>query len=172
MIRRALEQDVAAIGNTYTELLRHEEEHGSSSNWRLGVYPTETTAAEAVSQGTMFVLEEEGEICASMVLNQNQAAEYASIPWEYEAEPEEVLVLHTLCIPPSKAGRGYGKQMAAYAKKFALDMGCTVMRIDTFSGNEPAKGLYQKNGFRIAGYAQVLHEGVIEEELVYLECRL
>ena len=107
-----------------------------------------------------------------MVLNQNQAAEYASIPWEYEAEPEEVLVLHTLCIPPSKAGRGYGKQMAAYAKKFALDMGCTVMRIDTFSGNEPAKGLYQKNGFRIAGYAQVLHEGVIEEELVYLECRL
>ena len=36
MIRRALEQDVAAIGNTYTELLRHEEEHGSSSNWRLG----------------------------------------------------------------------------------------------------------------------------------------
>ncbi len=172
MIRKADVKDIAEIGKTYTELLLHEAEQGGYSNWRLGVYPTEKTAEDAVARGTMFVLEEEGEICASMVLNQSQAAEYASIPWEYEAEPEEVLVIHTLCIPPSKAGRGYGKQMAAYAKKYALDMGLKVMRIDTFSGNEPAKGLYQKNGFRIAGYAHVLHEGVIEEELVYLECRM
>lgn len=172
MIRKAAEQDIAFIGKTYTELLRYEEEHGGYSNWRLGVYPTDRSAEAGVSEGTMYVLEEQGEICASMILNQNQAEEYVSIPWEYAAEEGEVLVIHTLCIPPSRSGHGYGTQMVAFAKRIAKEMGCKVIRIDTFSGNEPAKSLYQKHGFRIAGYAHVLHEGVIDEELVYLECRL
>lgn len=59
--------------------------------------------------------------------------------------------------------------MVDYAKDFARELGCKAMRIDTYAHNEPAKSLYQKNGFRIAGYHESLLEGLIKEELVFLE---
>ena len=80
-----------------------------------------------------------------------------------------MLVVHTLCIPPAKAGKGYGSQMVRYAKERAKAEGCSVVRIDTYAYNEPAKALYQNHGFRIAGYADSLLEGVIPEKMVYLE---
>lgn len=56
-----------------------------------------------------------------------------------------------------------------YAKERAIAEGCSVVRIDTYAYNEPAKALYQNHGFRIAGYADSLLEGVIPEKMVYLE---
>ena len=37
MIRKAVKADIAAIADTYTELLTYEQQHGSHSNWVLGV---------------------------------------------------------------------------------------------------------------------------------------
>ena len=172
MIRKAEKADIAAIADTYTELLTYEQQHGSHSNWVLGVYPTIAVPEQKVPEGSMYVLEEDGEICASMVLNHEQAEEYSHIDWHYPGENEEVLVIHTLCVPPRKAGRGYGRRMVEFAKTIAAETLCRALRIDTYIHNEPAKRLYQKNGFRIAGSARTLHQGVIEEELVYLECKV
>ena len=77
MIRQAEEKDIPAIAETYTALLTWEKEHGGQSNWVLDVYPTAAVPGEKVPRGEMFVLEEDGEICASMVLNQEQLPEYA-----------------------------------------------------------------------------------------------
>jgi len=172
MIRKATCGDIEAIAKSYDELLAYEAAHGGASNWQPGVYPTADVPRAAVPLGTMYVLEEDGELCASMVLNQDQLPEYADIPWEYEAGSEAVLVIHTLCIPPSMARRGCGRKMVAFAKEKAREMGCAVVRIDTYAHNEPAKALYRKCGFRIAGYARLLFQGLIPEELVFLEYRL
>ena len=169
MIRKAEMSDIAAIADTYTELLTYEQQNGGHSNWRLGVYPTIAVPEAKVPTGTMYVLEENGEICASMVLNHDQAEEYAGIGWQYPGEDDQVLVIHTLCIPPQKAGHGYGRQMVEYAQKYAKEYGCTTVRIDTYAHNEPAKRLYLKNGFRISGYGRILLQGLIDEEQVYLE---
>ena len=83
-----------------------------------------------------------------------------------------MLVIHTLCNPPQKAGHGCGRQMVEYAKRYAAEVGCTTIRIDTYADNEPTKRLYLKNGFRLAGYGQILLQGLIEEEQVYLECEV
>lgn len=172
MIRKARETDVTAIADTYTSLLTYESGHGSHSNWKLDVYPTIAVPEANVSTGTMYVREEKGEICASMVLNHDQAEEYAEIKWKYHGVGERVLVIHTLCIPPQKSGHGYGRQMVEYAKNYAIENGCTTIRIDTYAHNEPAKKLYLKNGFRIAGYGHIFLQGLIEEEQVYLECEV
>lgn len=169
MIRRAIHRDIAEIAKTYEALFEYEKKAGRSSNWQAGVYPTVHVPERGVSEGTMYVLEEHGNICASMVLNHEQAEEYSLVEWFYPAEEDKVLVIHTLCIPPQKAGRGYGTQMISYAKSFAEKTGCTVIRIDTYAYNEPAKKLYLKNGFRIAGYGSILLQGLIQEEQVYLE---
>ena len=169
MIRQATKADIDAIAQTYEDLLTFEERNGTKSNWKLGLYPTKSVAIQRVGLGEMYVLEEDGQISASMALNREQAEEYAGIDWKYYAPPESVLVIHTLCIPPQRAGHGYGKQMIAYAKTFAAEIGCKVIRIDTWAHNEPAKRLYLKNGFRIAGYGPILLQRLIPEEQVYLE---
>lgn len=170
MIRLAGRQDLDAVAQSYTELLRHEQIHGSTTNWVADVYPTRAWAEQCLDD--LFVMEDSGEILASVILNHAQAENYREIPWEYPAEPHEVMVTHTLCVPPKQAGRGIGTDMVRFALEYAGQQGCRVMRLDTWVGNEPAKGLYSKLGFRYAGKQKVLHQGLIDEELVYFEKRL
>ena len=104
-----------------------------------------------------------------MILNSHQPAEYYDIPWVYDASDEEVMVIHTLCVPPSMSGRGLGTLMVGFATGFALGAGKRVMRLDTNIQNLPAQRLYQKLGYRLAGSHHSLHEGVLDTTLVYLE---
>ena len=173
MFRPATASDLDTIERHYTELLTHETETGrSTTNWALGVYSTRETAAKAQAEGALYVLEEAGETVASVILNQHQDEFYAEINWQYSAPPEQVLVIHTLCIPPCHAGRGLGRQMVQYAKQHAAAMGCSVIRLDTWAGNTPAARLYQTNGFFLCGRAEVLFQGRIPEELIFLEYQI
>ena len=173
MFRPATASDLDTIERHYTELLTHETETGrSTTNWSLGVYPTRQTAADALSCDTLWVLEREGAVVASVILNHRQDDFYTRIDWQYPAQPEQVLVIHTLCIPPCHAGRGLGRQMVQYAKQHAAAMGCTVIRLDTWAGNTPAARLYQTNGFSLCGRAEVLFQGRIPEELIFLEYQI
>jgi ribosomal protein S18 acetylase RimI-like enzyme len=83
-----------------------------------------------------------------------------------------VLVVHTLCVPPSKTGRGYAKQLLAFAKELALEMGCKVIRMDTHVANVPAQGLYKKMGYSICGSGEVLLNGQIPQMFYFLEMQL
>lgn len=174
MIQLAQPRDLDGVDATYTELLLHEQETGvSTTNWALNVYPTRSFAQAAQEAGTLYVLRDGDQIAASMILNHEQAEDYQKIPWLYPAEPEEVLVIHTLCIPPSQARKGIGRRMVQFALEKAKEMGCRVIRLDTWNGNQPAAKLYgEAFGFRFAGRAQVLHQGLIPEELIFFEKEL
>ena len=51
----------------------------------------------------------------------------------------------------------------------ARSQGCTVIRLDTYEGNEPAKAFYPKLGYRYAGATEFFFEGFIRENLVCFE---
>ncbi len=172
MIRPATEKDISAIARSYEALFDREDALGSTTNWARGIYPTVKVPMEKVPRGEMYILEEEGLLRASMVLNGEQAPEYRVIPWQYPAEDSEVLVIHTLCVPPAHTGHGYGAQMVRFAIEHASKHGCRAVRIDTWTHNEAAKGFYTKLGFRLAGTHQALHQGLIAGELAYLEYRI
>lgn len=172
MIRKATEKDIDEVAKGYEELFDYEDKNGSTTNWVRGVYPTRETAKKGVDAGTLYVLEENGKICAHMVLNDDQPPHYDDIAWEYPAERNEVRVIHTLCVLPSMKGHGYATQMVRFALEKAKAEGCKAMRIDTEIGNIPAQTLYKKAGFRLAGEKTVLHEGVLKRTLVFLEYKL
>lgn len=167
MIRKAIETDIESVEQSYLQLLDHEALHGSHTNWMRDVYPTRATAEGALSAGTLFVLEEDGQVRGSMILNQTQLPEYAGIDWAYPAQ--QVLVIHTLCIPPAQAGRGYGRAMVRFALEEAARQGCQALRLDTYAGNAPAAGLYRGLGFRYAGRAECDFQGLITEPLIFFE---
>ena len=131
MIRKATAADIDSVEQSYLQLLDHEALHGGHTNWVRDVYPTRATAEGALSEGTLFVLEEDGAVRGSMILNQTQLPEYAGIDWAYPAQ--QVLVIHTLCIPPAQAGRGYGRAMVRFALEEAARQGCQALRLDTSS---------------------------------------
>ena len=172
MIRNAQPNDINAIEALYNEHFTHEETVKNYSNWQRGIYPIRATAEKTVALGTMYVLEENNEIRAAVILNDVQGHFYREIPWQFPAADNEVLVIHTLCVSPSHYGKGCAGKIIDFAKDLAKANGRKVIRMDTYSGNEPAKNLYQKHGFRIAGYIDTLLEGVIAEEFAMLEIEL
>lgn len=106
MTRLATEEDLPQIASIYEEILSQEEATQSYTNWIRGVYPTIETARNALQQGWLYVIEQEGAICATAILNHVQLPEYQEIDWAYPGEGEQIFVIHTLCVPPSRSGQG------------------------------------------------------------------
>ena len=167
MIRPAVQNDIPSVAETYEELHAYEQQHGTSSNWLPGIYPVRQTAEEALKAGTLYVLEDGGSICASMIVNEEQPPEYAGIKWICTAG--RALVLHTLCVPPSKAHHGYDSQMMRFADDFARTHGFASIRLDTWTGNKAAAALYKKSGYVCTGSAHALVHNLISEEQLFFE---
>ena len=157
-IRKATKADLDAVENSYRELLQNIRPEENYSGWILDVYPNRKWAEENLED--LWVLMEGETLGASMILNHNQPEDYKST------------VIHTLCVPPSQAGKGYGKTMVRFAIDESRRQGMTAMRLDTAKGNKPATKLYTGCGFVIRGARQVLHQGVIPEELIFFELGL
>ena len=169
MIRMASKNEIAAAAQIYDELFRYEAEHGSTTNWKRGIYPIRDTAAKAYAENSLYVLEIGDKICGSMILNHLQPVEYECIKWQYKANASKVLVIHTLCILPAHFGKGYGKQMIAFAVQKAEEIQCKTVRLDTWAENKPAASMYQGMGFRLAGSGTMNLHDMIQENQIYFE---
>ena len=130
-VRKAQHQDIDAVDEAYTELLLHERKHGAYTVWQLGVYPTQETAEKGFADDSLYVAVVEGEICGSIIINQCQPEEYKTVNWAVPARSEEVLVIHLLCVRPSRSGLGVGRALVQYAIASAETLGCRAVRLDT-----------------------------------------
>ena len=169
MIRKALESDIPAVAAIYDKLHTEEEAGRATIGWIRGVYPTEDTARQALSRGDLFVQEDGGAIVGAAIINQTQVDAYYGGPWQYAAEDNKVMVLHTLVIDPDAAGRGFGKQFVAFYEDYAIQNGCKVLRMDTNSRNFRARAMYAKLGYREAGIVPCVFNGIAGVGLVLLE---
>ena len=99
-IRKAMAKDIDMVAEIYDRILNNEEKTGKAyTNWKKGLYPTKNDALAALDAGTLYVGEAEGKVLACVNLNHIQPPEYSKINWSNDAEGNEVLVIHTLCIP-------------------------------------------------------------------------
>ena len=80
MIRPARDADLDPIARIYDEILDLEDARPVSyTNWQRGRYPTRDTARQALEEGTLWVLEEEGAVCGCVNLNGIQLPEYSLV---------------------------------------------------------------------------------------------
>lgn len=172
MIRLANFADVDAIEKIYDEMHTAQEQGVLNTGWVRGVYPVRKTALDAVDRGDMFVMEEAGRIVASAIINQIQVDVYSGCPWQYPAKEDEVMVLHTLTVPPNCAGKGYGTEFVRYYEAYAVAHGCPYLRMDTQQKNLAARKLYQKLGYFERGIVQCSFHGIPGIQLVCLEKKL
>lgn len=169
MIRKAMEEDVPAVGKIYERILAQEEAGLCTTGWLPGVYPVEATAHAAWEKGELFVWEENGALIAAAILNQTQPDSYAQGDWRFPALPEKVMVLHTLVVDPEEKGRGIGRRFVAFYERYAEEQGCAALRMDTNARNQRARTLYRSLGYREAGIVPCVFNGIPNVGLVLLE---
>ena len=170
MIRKARLEDIPQVAAIYDRILDREERGEAAVGWARGVYPTEQTARAALEAGTLFVLELDGVVAAAAKIDQNQVPEYADAPWRYPGvPPEQVMVLHTLVVDPTQAGKGCGTQFVRFYEQYALEKGCPCLRMDTNARNTAARALYARLGYWEAGIVPCVFNGIPGVQLVCLE---
>ena len=161
MIRKATKADIESVAALYEKAIDYEDTHIKYTSWQKGIYPTTDTARAGIDNGFLYVLEENGVLEAAVILNHKQPPEYRHASWSITPSYKEILVIHTLCVDPECSGSGIGTTLVNFIKQYAKELNCLTVRLNTTSKNEPAKRLYEKNGFRIADTKKILLNGQI-----------
>lgn len=172
MIRKATPADLEAVINLYEELHDAQEAGKICTNWKRGIYPSRDTALSALERDDLFVMEEDGRIIGSAIINQVQLGIYAGAPWKYDVPDEQVCVLHTMMVSPAEFGKGHARAFLAFYERYALEHGCAELRIDTSEINAPARAMYRRHGFIEIGIASENLNGIPDVSLVMLEKHL
>ena len=168
-IHKASKADIPAVCAIYDAIHTAEEAGLTTIGWVRGVYPTIDTAQAAYAREDLFVLENEGCILGTAIINQIQVDVYAGAAWQYPAEDCEVMVLHTLVIDPGAAGKGYGRAFVGFYEEYARVQGCRFLRMDTNERNVRARAMYAALGYSEIGIAPTVFNGIAGVNLVLLE---
>ena len=169
MFRLAQEKDLDAIAQIYSDIHDQEESHEVTIGWVRSIYPTRDTAVSALKKKDLYVEEIEGQIVASARINKEEVPEYKDARWKHEAEPEKIMVLHTLTVSPRYPHRGYGRAFVAFYEEFARENGCIELRMDTNAVNLRARELYKKLGYEEVDIVPCDFNGIKGISLVCLE---
>lgn len=159
-IRKARQEELAAIVEFYNELIDYISEKPYSPKWKKDVYPEKLYLGDAISRGELYVAYLQNDVAGAMILNREANEGFRQANWPVKAEPEEVLMLHTLATSPKYMREGVGKALVREAIRVAQSENNRVIRLDVIKGNIPAEQLYQRMGFY---YVQSL-------ELFYDDC--
>lgn len=100
---------------------------------RLGIRPgpLDGDYADQIARGYVHLLEDEGRLCALVVL----------VP------QGEALLLDNVAVSPGAQKRGYGRRLIAYAEDMARQQGLSKIRLYTHEKMEENQALYTSLGF-------------------------
>ena len=169
IIRKAAASDIDGVERLYDDIHTAEENGKQTIGWIRGVYPVRETAEKALERNDLFVLEDEGEIRGTGIINNVQVDCYSDGHWQHDALDNRVCVLHTLVISPASARKGYGKAFLKYYEDYAMQHGCPELRIDTNARNAVARAMYKRHGYSEIGIVPTCFNGIEGVQLVLLE---
>lgn len=167
--RQATPGDLDAVCGIYDNMLAAEEAGKVRTGWMRGVYPTRKTAEDALGRGELFVLEADGKISGTGIINQHQLEAYRDIDWQYPVADHRVTVLHTFMIDPDAMARGLGGKFVEFYENYAIEHGAPYLRMDTNSINAAARQFYKKLGYKEKGFRECFFNGLKNVTLVMLE---
>lgn len=169
MIRKATHNDLDEIAAIYAAIHTEEEKGCVTIGWNRDIYPTRETARQALAANDLFIMEVDGKIVVSAIINQKQVACYDAANWKYKVDSSMVMVLHTLTVSPAVAKSGYGRRFVEFYENYALANNCHYLRLDTNERNERARQMYAKLGYNEIGIVPTVFNGIEGVNLVCLE---
>ncbi|MBR2068086.1 MAG: GNAT family N-acetyltransferase [Solobacterium sp.] len=123
--------------------------------WQSPDYPKKEDIEEDIKQGASYVVEDEGELVATMCLyyrNDPAIDHYDYIEeGKWLKEEGNYVVLHRCAVEDEYKGKGYSQRLFAFGEAYARSLGCNDYRIDTHEKNGPMLKAIEKYGFRPCG---------------------
>ena len=154
-IRVCTGADRKAAGAFYDKVVLWLDRHVNYPRWKYRVYPSENSVREMTAAGSQYIALQNGRIVGAFVLNTDPQGNYRKGKWKKDLPEGSYMVLHALATDPELQGQGIGTQMIRFCIEKARSSGYKALRVDTVFDNDPAKRLYEKNGFSYAGDADL-----------------
>jgi ribosomal protein S18 acetylase RimI-like enzyme len=111
-------------------------------------YPNRFVISGDVKRGAVFGIRDGVKVIGAVVVDRRQSGRYDGLPWcDRIGDPA---CIHRLAVHPAYQGQGLGKRLLQFAEEQARSAGGTSIRLDVFTGNPAAVGMYRR-----AGYAEV-----------------
>ena len=106
IIRKGTAGDLDMIERLYGEVCDHMAATVNYCGWKRDVYPARQDAEAGIREGTLFLVEEDGEAAGSFILSPRQEAAYAGVKWQADLEERDVRTIYTFTVSPRRRGRG------------------------------------------------------------------
>ena len=169
-IRKATKADLDAVEQSYRELLQNIKPEENYSGWILDVYPNRKWAEENLDDLWVRIgREHAGRQHDSESQSGRGLQEYPVGNSRCAGTGDRYS--YPLCTAQS-GGQGLWKNHGTVRHRGIPAAGHDGNALDTAKGNLPATKLYTGCGFVIRGVRQVLHQGLIPEELIFFELGL
>ena len=115
--------DIDAVTALYEAAIDRLDATTNYPGWQQGLYPTQRTAEDALSEGCLYVAEQEGTLLGSMVLRHEPLEPYAEGRWLSALDYQDILVIYTFAVHPAAQGLGVGHAMLQSAADFGVRSG-------------------------------------------------
>ena len=145
--RPARPEEAPAVLAFYETMIDAMADWPEKPGWKKGIYPTLDYLRACAQAGELYILTGEGAVLGALVMNNRWNETYDTVSWPVDAKPEEVRVIHTLCVDVTRHRRGLGRQMMDGCAEAARAVGCKALRLDVLVGNGPALAFYPNAGF-------------------------
>lgn len=123
-------------------------------------YPNLEYIKANIEKGKLYICTKDNEIIACVVLNNRFDPEYEDINWSVDANPNEIIVIHTFAIASDFAGKGIGKEIFGQIKTYGLKNNKKTIRVDIINGNDGAQKVFRKFGFEYVDSVEMFHHAV------------
>jgi ribosomal protein S18 acetylase RimI-like enzyme len=80
--------------------------------------------------------------------------------------PEDVVEVVSMWVDPAYRGRGVGEALLRAVERWACRRGAGELRLAVMLGNDPARRLYERQGYVDTGLREVLPDGVRAEAVM------
>lgn len=112
-------------------------------------YPNEDVILNDITKNQLFVVENENNVLAIIVLSPDMPPEYDNVKWK--RKEGRVNSIHRLAVHPTLKTKTLAQDLLLYAEEIAREDGYSIIRLDTYSPNKRANIFYQKNGYHYCG---------------------
>lgn len=158
VIRKCEEADIADVGAFYDRIVLWLDQHINYPKWMYRIYPSEESVRAMSKEGHQYICMDGDQIIAAFVLNTDPEGAYRKGCWKKDLPDGSFMVLHALAVAPEQHRHGLASDIIQWCISKAKTEGYRAFRLDIVPENEPARKLYEKNGFTYAGDADLERE--------------
>ena len=162
LIREARIEELDKVMAFYEMMCRELASKDFLPNGNKGGFPSLEMVTEAIKNSSRYVGEENGEIAAAYIMDNESDPAYDAVQWKAEADKAHASILHALRVAPKYGGRGYAGRLVEHAAETARARGQRAIRLDCLVENTIAHKLYLSHGFQIVGETEMYYEDIGE----------